>query len=172
MPLKLTTEVATNPVPFIINVNPAEPAVTLAGESVVTAGAGLLIVNGKEFDATPPDAGFRTFTCTVPAVTNSDPGMFAVIVVPPFVTVPGLAVLLKKTVAPVTKPVPVMVSGLTVASTSAEVGASEVRTGTPLLTICVSTGDVVPMKFVSPPYCAVMECTPWVRVDVANVAFA
>ena len=30
--------------------------------------------------------------------------------------------------------------------------------------------DVDTEKFVSPPYCAVMECTPTVSVDVLNVA--
>jgi hypothetical protein len=130
-----------------------------------------LIVKFKELDVTPPDAGFSTVTCTIPAVVNSVPGIFAVIVVL-LVTVPALDVPLKITVAPVTKPVPVIVSGFTVAPISAEVGASDVNTGAALPTICISTGDVDPRKFVSPPYCAVIECVACASVDVANVAIA
>jgi hypothetical protein len=44
-PLKFTTELETKPVPFTVNVKAAPPTVALAGESVVIAGAGLLIVN-------------------------------------------------------------------------------------------------------------------------------
>ena len=79
------------------------------------------------------------------------PGILAVIVVP-LATVPALDVPLKITVAPVTNPVPVIVSGFNVAPITAEVGVSDVSTGDALPTICVNTGDVVPMKFASPPY--------------------
>src|SRR5947208_2489872 len=34
------------------------------------------------------------------------------------------------------------------------------------LTVCVNAGDVLPTKFVSPPYTTVIECVPTARVDV------
>ena len=44
-PLNFTTEVDTNPVPFTVRVKAAPPAVALVGESEVSVGAGLLMVN-------------------------------------------------------------------------------------------------------------------------------
>jgi hypothetical protein len=38
------------------------------------------------------------------------------------------------------------------------------------LTVCVKTGDVLPVKFASPPYTAVIECDPTASVDVVNAA--
>ena len=43
-PLKVTADVATNPVPFTVRVNAAPPAVALVGEIEATVGAGLPIV--------------------------------------------------------------------------------------------------------------------------------
>jgi hypothetical protein len=45
LPLKVTPDPATNPVPFTVSVNAAPPAAALVGESVVIAGAGLFTVN-------------------------------------------------------------------------------------------------------------------------------
>jgi hypothetical protein len=39
-----------------------------------------------------------------------------------------------------------------------------------LFTVCVRIGDVLPVKFVSPAYTAVIECEPPAKVEVANVA--
>jgi hypothetical protein len=44
-PLNFTTEVDTNPIPFTVKVKAAPPAVALVGESEVSVGAGLLMVN-------------------------------------------------------------------------------------------------------------------------------
>lgn len=124
-------------VPFTVSVNAAPPAAAVVGRIVVIVGTGLLlalIVKFKELEATPPDNGFTTVTCTVAAVANSVPGIFAVIAVL-LVTVPALEVPLKFTVAPVTNPVPVIVSGFTVEPISAEVGVSEVSTGTAFPTV-------------------------------------
>jgi hypothetical protein len=38
------------------------------------------------------------------------------------------------------------------------------------LTVCIKTGEVLPVKFASPPYTAVIECDPTASVDVVNVA--
>lgn len=39
-----------------------------------------------------------------------------------------------------------------------------------LLTLCVNTGDVLPVKFASPPYIAVIEWEPIAKVEVAKAA--
>src|ERR1700676_4285798 len=39
------------------------------------------------------------------------------------------------------------------------------------VTVSVSTAEVLPVKFASPPYTAVIECDPTVSVDVVNAAF-
>jgi hypothetical protein len=38
-------------------------------------------------------------------------------------------------------------------------------------TTCVSTGEVEPVKFVSPPYDAVIECEPVASADVLSIAW-
>ena len=38
------------------------------------------------------------------------------------------------------------------------------------LTVCVREGDVLPVKFASPLYLALMECAPTVRADVVSDA--
>src|SRR5262249_36756820 len=39
-----------------------------------------------------------------------------------------------------------------------------------LFTVCVSAADMLPLKFGSPAYTAVVECEPTARLDVVNVA--
>ena len=39
-----------------------------------------------------------------------------------------------------------------------------------LSTVCIRTGDVLPLKSSLPPYTAVFECTPRARVEVVNAA--
>ena len=43
-PLNVTTDVATNPVPFTVSVKATPPAVALVGETEAAVGAGFLIV--------------------------------------------------------------------------------------------------------------------------------
>jgi hypothetical protein len=40
-----------------------------------------------------------------------------------------------------------------------------------LVTVCVTTGEVLPLSLASPPYTAVIECEPPVSVEVLYVAF-
>lgn len=80
--MKFTTELETNPVPVTVNVNPAPPASALAGESVVTVGAGLLIVSVAAADIPPPGAGFVTLIEALPAVAISAAVIVAVTCVP------------------------------------------------------------------------------------------
>lgn len=80
-PLNFTTDVATNPVPFTVRVNPAPPAVALVGDIEVSVGAGLvglLIVKDWTLDV-PPPPGLVTITFTVPAAAISAAGIVATI---------------------------------------------------------------------------------------------
>ena len=69
--LKLTTEVAVNPLPVTVSVNPRPPAVALAGTNVPTTGctdAGRIVsMTGSEVPPpATPFAGFVTVMLTVP----------------------------------------------------------------------------------------------------------
>jgi hypothetical protein len=64
----------TKLVPFTVNVKAIEPAATLVGEIVVTAGTGFapaVTLKFIEFDAPPPGVGLFTSTAGVPAVATS-----------------------------------------------------------------------------------------------------
>lgn len=61
-PPKLTVAPFTKLVPLIVNVNAADPAVALVGESVVTVGTGLFTWNVTAVAVPPPGAGFVTST--------------------------------------------------------------------------------------------------------------
>lgn len=69
---------ATKPLPVMISDTPPEPAVAVAGESVVTTGAGLLTVKPDAPEVPPPGAGFTTVTLTAPAAARSPAEMAAV----------------------------------------------------------------------------------------------
>jgi hypothetical protein len=80
-PPKFTTEPLTKFVPVTVNVNPAEPAATLVGDSEVTVGTGFdggVIVNVTELDCPPPGVGFNTLTKGVPVLATSVAGIAAV----------------------------------------------------------------------------------------------
>ena len=69
-PLNCTLAPFAKLVPLSVRVNAAEPATTVDGDSELTVGAGLLIVNDAALDV-PPGGGLVTVTFTVPAVTIS-----------------------------------------------------------------------------------------------------
>ena len=77
--MNFTTDVDTKPVPFAVRVKPVPPAVALAGDSEIAAGAGLLIAKDWEPEVPPPGAGFDTVTLAVPAVATSAAVIAAVI---------------------------------------------------------------------------------------------
>ena len=77
-PLKFTVAPDTNPTPFTVSVNAAEPAAALEGEIELSVGIGLLIANDAAFDV-PLGAGFVAVTFTVPAVAMSAAGIVATI---------------------------------------------------------------------------------------------
>lgn len=69
-PLNCTVAPFAKPAPFTVRVKAAEPAVTLDGESEVSVGGALLVVNNTAFDAAPAE-GLVTITLIVPAVAMS-----------------------------------------------------------------------------------------------------
>lgn len=76
VPFQLIVELPIKFVPFTVNINEAAPAVTLAGESELTAGTGLVaivpIVNIAAFDVPPPGVPLNTVILAVPALAISE----------------------------------------------------------------------------------------------------
>ena len=81
-PFQLITELPMKFVPFTVKVNAGAPAVTLAGESEVMAGTGLveieLMVNTDTFDVPPPGVPLKTVILAVPETAISVPLTVAV----------------------------------------------------------------------------------------------
>src|SRR5579863_10027363 len=61
-PLKFTTELETNPVPFTVSVNAPELTMLPVGNSDVSVGAGLFTANVTAFEVPPAGAGLNTVT--------------------------------------------------------------------------------------------------------------
>lgn len=120
-----------NPVPFTVNVNPAPPAIALAGESVVTVGTGLLIVSVAAADVPPPGAGFVAVIEAVPAVAISAAVIVAVTCVP-LLNVVALGEPLKFTTEVEIKFVPLMTTENVAPPAVTVFGAKEVIVGTGL----------------------------------------
>lgn len=78
LPFHHTVELFTNPLPLRVSVNAAPPAAAEFGFRLVSAGAGLLIVNVAAAVVPPPGAGLVTVTLAVPAVAISVAGIAAV----------------------------------------------------------------------------------------------
>jgi hypothetical protein len=74
LPFHCTTELPMKLLPFTVNVNAPEPALTVFGDNVVIAGTGLgaaVTVNVTALDVPPPGAGLVTVTEGVPVVATS-----------------------------------------------------------------------------------------------------
>src|SRR3990172_2032103 len=70
-PLTRTTALLTKFEPATVSVKAAPPAVALAGERLVIAGAGLFTVKLRALLVPPPGAGFSMTTVKTPAVARS-----------------------------------------------------------------------------------------------------
>jgi hypothetical protein len=125
--LKFTTDVETNPVPVTVSVNCAPPALADDGDNKVTVGAGLVVELTAKLTAVdvPPPAGFVTVTGAVTGDTTSVAKIAAVTCVALTNDV-TLALPLKFTTAPVTKPVPFTVSVNAPEPATTPVGESDV----------------------------------------------
>jgi hypothetical protein len=70
-PFHRTTDPLMKFVPVAVSVNPAPPATALLGDSALSVGARLLIVNVWALEVPPPGAGLNTVTDAVPAEAMS-----------------------------------------------------------------------------------------------------
>ena len=131
-PPKFTTDVLRKLVPFTVNVNAPEPAITFVGKSVVTVGTGFgaaLILKFTEFDVPPPGVGLVTVIAGVPILMTSVDKMAAVSCVAlTKEVVRGLPP--KFTTEVLTKFVPVTVNVSAPELTTTPVGDSELIVGT------------------------------------------
>jgi hypothetical protein len=131
-PPKFTTDVFRKLAPFTVNVNAAEFATILFGESVVTVGTGFgaaLILKFTEFEVPPPGVGFVTVIAGVPTLVTSVDKIAAVNCVA-FTKVVVLGLPPKFTTELETKFVPFTVSESAPEPTVTPVGEIEVTVGT------------------------------------------
>jgi hypothetical protein len=144
-PFHLTTDVLTKPDPFTVSVNAGPPGAATLGDSVLSTGIGLLIVNVRAFDVPPPGAGLNTVTLAVPAFTMSLAGITAVTCVALTYVVVRFDPFQRTTDA-LTKPDPFTVSVPPAPPAIVLLGESEVRTGTgfPGAIVNTSAFDVPP----------------------------
>jgi hypothetical protein len=141
--LKFTVEEETNPVPVTVSVNCAPPALAADGDSKVTDGAGLVAELTAKLTAAdvPPPAGFVTVTGAVTGDATSVAKIEAVSC-DAFTNVVVLALPLKFTTAPVTKPVPLTVKINAAEPDVVPVGDNEVMVGAVLVTVTTVAVDV------------------------------
>jgi hypothetical protein len=141
--LNFTTEVETKFDPVTTREKAGPPAVALVGEMEVVAGTGLVTLKLTAVEVPPPGAGFVTVTGKEPAVAMSVAVMDAVMAVE-LMNVVALALPLKLTTAPLTKPVPVTLNMNAPLPTLAEVGLRIVTVGAGLLMVNDKFPDVPP----------------------------
>jgi hypothetical protein len=135
-PLKLTTDEETKPVPVIVNVKAAPPAMAVVGAIEVIAGTGFgaaLMLKFMAAEVPPPGVGFVTVTGGVPAEATS-PARIAAVICVELTNVVTLAVPLKFTTELATKPVPFTVRVKAPVPATTPVGDSEVMVGAGLFT--------------------------------------
>jgi len=143
VPLKLTEEVATKPVPFTVRVKAAPPAVAPVGKSEVMVGTGLFTMKLDAAEAPPPGAGFVTTTGNVPAAAISG-AVTATVTCVAFTNVVVLAAPLNVALAPLTKLVPLTVRVKATPPAVALDGTSELIVGTGLFTAKLVAAEVPP----------------------------
>ena len=169
-PPKFTVAPLTKFVPFTVNVSAPEPAATPVGESEVTVGTGFVAavtLKFTEFDAPPPGVGFVTITAGVPTVATSTGRIEAVSCVEltnvvPRVTPPKLSV------APLTKPVPLIVNVNAVEPAAMLVGDKVVIVGTGLFTWNVTLFVDVPPPGVG--FVTLIWKVPEAAISLAKIA--
>ena len=109
LPFQFTVEPFTKLVPFTVSVNAAPPAIAPAGLKLVAVGAGLLTEKVSAADVPPPGVGVNTVTGTLPAVAMSATVIAAVSCVE-LTNVVVRALPFQRTVEPLTKLLPFIVS--------------------------------------------------------------
>src|SRR6266850_1621815 len=142
-PFQRTVEPLPKLLPFTASVNAAPPTLALEGESDVSDGAGVVIVNVWAPDVPPSTPGIVTVTWALPAAAISEAGIAAVTCVG-LTRVVVRAAPFQRTLAPMSYPVPVSVSVNPAPPVVALEGASAVSVGPPELTGKVIVADVPP----------------------------
>src|SRR5205809_766045 len=130
-------------VPVAVSVNAAPPAAALLGESELSVGTGLLIVNVCAPEAPPPGVGLKTVTGAVPGVAMS----FARICAWSWVLLRKVVVRIapfQRTTDELLKFVPVAVSVNAALPASALGGEIELSVGTGLLIVNVEAPEGPP----------------------------
>src|SRR6267378_2633803 len=165
-PFHCTLEPLTKLVPVSVSVKAALPAEVPVGDSVVSVGEGLVMLNVCAAEVPPPGAGVTTVTDAVAAVARSAAGMAAVSCVA-LTKVVVRAAPFQRTLAPMSNPVPVRVSVNPAPPAVTLEGDSAVSVGPPALTGRLSAADV------PPPGAAVVTVTlamPAAARSVAGIA--
>jgi hypothetical protein len=163
-PLTWTTDPAIKPEPLTVSVKAPLPAVTLAGDTVVSDGAGLLTVNVKGALVPPPGVGVNAVIDNVPAEAMSDAGIVAVSCVLLTKVVVRLAPLTRTTEAE-TKLLPVTVNVNPELPAVALVGEILANDGSGLLTASDSVPVVEPPGLITP-----MARVPAEEMSLAGIA--
>jgi len=147
VPFHLTADAASKALPLTVKVNPALPAVALAGAIALTAGSGLTLVIEKVWspEDPPPGAGLLTVTLALPAAAISAAGTAAV----SFVTLEKVVASgfpFQFTTDPETKLLPLTVKVNSAVPAVAEAGDSDVSAGAGFVLTIVKadTADVPP----------------------------
>lgn len=172
VPLNFTTDVGTKPEPLTVRVNAAPPVVAFEGESEPSKGDGLFTVKFREPEVPPPGDGLVTVTGNIPPVVRSEVGTAATSAVelPSYVVESALP--LKFTTELLTKFVPVTDRLKPALPALILAVPREVSVGAGLFTCSAKALDVLPAKFESPEYRAVIDCVPAASADVVSVATA
>src|SRR5205085_2127532 len=142
-PFQRTLEPVTKLLPFRVRVKAAPPTLALEGESDVSDGAGVVIVNVWAPEVPPSTPGIVTVTWAVPTAAMSEAGIAAVSCVALTNVVVRVAPF-HLTVLPLTKPVPATVSVKAGPLTSALLGVRPVSVGAGLFTVNVCPAEVPP----------------------------
>src|SRR5882762_5030078 len=142
-PFQRTLEPLTKLLPFRVRVKAAPPTLALEGESDVSEGAGVVIVNVWAPEVPPSTPGIVTVTWAVPTAAMSETGIAAVTCVA-LTRVVVRAAPFQRTLAPMSNPVPVSVSVNPAPPAVALEGDSAVSVGPPALTGRLSAADVPP----------------------------
>src|SRR5436189_279917 len=130
-------------VPVAVSVNAAPPAAALLGESELSVGTGLLIVNVCALEAPPPGVGLKTVLGSAPAVAMSAAGICAWSCVL-LTKVVMRSAPFQRTTDELLKFVPVAVSVNAALPASALGGEIELSVGTGLLIVNVEAPEVPP----------------------------
>ena len=127
-PFQSTCASAAKLLPCTVSWKAAPPTTVVVGARLAMTGAGAATRKGSALEVKLPGAGERVLTCTMRAPPTCPPSTVAVSSSPPPNSV-ARATPSHSTAVPLTKPLPVTVSTMVGAPSSAATGSSIVSTG-------------------------------------------